>query len=370
MLNPKTISIVIRTLSIAVCLLVICKSNFSFANISAPPVPHSGNIIGTGPMGSISVLHEDLTVNFSDIVKGGLVHITAVYKINCPERIDLMDLVFVANNMEKSRYRISIDNKFIKGRLLPFDTIPSGWLPPDSITWNNRNIPYKYTYKGLLPFRLDTLSAGEHLLEVSYDADASSWFEEDDLAQYRALVYILRPSDSWKNFGSIDINIFIPASWDFSSNLHFNRLQPFALHGHWNSLPAAFFSMTIHKPTKNAKIVSTLFQVICWMVIALLLFWWLPKVARGKIAEREKRILKMIYYGFVSFIISAAFFVIGSYKFDVLALMLDNDLNPMVIYGKGYSIFLFPFIWILSFSMVVIIDYCDMRRIKYNITKR
>jgi hypothetical protein len=358
-----------RTLRIVFYLLTIFQYNFLFANISERPKPNSGNIIGTSAMRNISVLHEDLSINISDVVNNGLVHVNAIYKINCLKGIHLLDLVFVANNLTESRYRVNIDGEFTNGQLLPFDTIPHSWLPPDSILWNNKLIPYKYTYEGLISFRIDSLSVGEHTLEVSYDAEASSWFESEDLAQFRTLVYILRPSDTWENFGSININIFIPESWDFSSNLTFDRHDPHALHGYWKKLPADFLSIAIHKPTTKANIISLLFQVISWTILVILLIWWLSKVAKSTIAKKSKRIIHVTHCFFISLIISIAFYVIYFYKYDLLKLMLDDNLNPMVTYGKEYDIFGFPLVWIFAFILTLLIDYFNTRRLKHRNTE-
>lgn len=360
-----------RTIIIALSFLLFLWCNLLFANISAPPEPFAGNIIGTSPMKNIAVLHEDLTMNFNDIVHRGFVHVFAKYKINCLTQISLLDLVFVANNLKDSRYKVTIDNNLINGQLLPMDSIPKSWLPPDSIKWEDKTIPYKYDSKGLISFRIDTVTLGEHILEVSYDAEASSWFDNNELAQFRTLVYILKPSDSWENFGSINLKLVIPESWDISSNLTFNKDKSNVFEGHWAKLPSDFVSIAIQKSTVEAKIASGGFQIICWGAITLLVIWCLSRFAKYRIDGKVKGIGFTLGNAFVaSFIISIAFYVIYFTHFNILSKILEDDLNPMLTHGLAYSIFGFPLIWILAFVLILMIDTFITDRLKQKVVHK
>lgn len=272
-------------------ILFVFQFNISYSNIASMPRPSSGHVIGSSPMKNIKVLHEILKIDFRGIVNNqrfsccngnegffssdGLVRVDASYKINCLSDISNLDLVFVANNLTESRYLVKVDGKFKNGYLTPLNKIPSSWLPPDSIKWRSSKIPYLYSNEGLISFRIDSLPKGEHLLEVSYDACASSWFNNDDIGQCKELVYILRPSNEWNYFGSFDLKIYVPNKWEISSNLELSNYDDEFYYQYFESLPSDYLSIVVKKPVLLANFVSVLFIFISAVLLLLLIYWCL-----------------------------------------------------------------------------------------------
>lgn len=335
-----------------------------FANIGDTPSPRSGNVTGDSYLRNLTIIREDLTINLSEIHKGGPVKVWARYIINCPQLLRNVDLVFVANNLTESRYRVDLDGNFLNGYLTEYDTIPSNWLPPDSIVWLGNRIPYKYRHRGLISFRFDSLTQGEHTLIVDYDADASEWFEDGDLAMVRTFVYILKPTDNWKNFEKLHLVVFTPHDWELSSNLSLKKETSNAWTGDWKQLPDQYLTIAIRKPPANARVYSILFLAGTWCSFILLSIYWMHRVIKFRLQNNKGRIIQFLNSVIVSLLVSIFFFFIYFKNQDLMELWLDNQLNPLVTYGTGYYIMTFPFVWIVATLIVLFVDYILTKRVK------
>lgn len=312
----------------------------------------------------MTVIREDLVINLSEIHKGKPVKVRASYIIDCPQLLKNVELIFVANNLTESRYRVDLDGNFVNGNLTEYESIPSNWLPPDSITWLGGIIPFDYYHKGLISFRFDSLTQGEHNLTIDYDAEASEWFEDGDLSIVRTFVYILKPTNNWNSFKDFHLIVFTPENWEFSSNLNLKRASANALSGHWSQIPDQFVSIAIRKPPTKAKIYSILFLVITWTGFISITIYWMKKVIRFRLQKNKRRIIQFLNSVIISLLVTTFFFFIYFKNQDLLELWLDNQLNPLITYGTGYYILTFPFVWVISAFIVFLLDYILTKRIK------
>ena len=328
-----------------------------FANIGPPPSPSAGNLTGDSYFSHLKVLREELSINMSEIDKGKPVEVYAKYLIECPQLLKHVDLVFVANGLTESRYRVDLDGNFLNGYLSEFDTIPPTWLPPDSIKHLDRKIPYFYRHKGLISFRFDSLSAGQHTLIVNYDADASEWFDENDISITRTFVYILKPGAKWQSFKNFHLTIFHPDNWEFSSNLELERATGYSLSGDWPTLPDNYITIAIRKPSTQAIMKSTVFLVIAWISYVLVMIFWMSKVIQYRIRNNKRRIIQILNSVLVSFLAAAFFYFIYYKNQELLEKWLDNQVNPLSTYGTGYFIMGFPIIWFIAFIITMAVDY-------------
>jgi hypothetical protein len=360
---------ILRT-KIVLFLLTVLFSKTVLANIGEPPSPIPGNITGDSYFKHMSVLHEELTIDMSGIYEGKPVKVWAKYVIDCPQLLKNIDLVFVATQLTESRYRVDLDNNFVNGYLNKFDTIPHTWLPPDSITWQGRKIPYIYTQKGLISFRIDSLTPGLHTLTVDYDADASEWFDENDLSITRTFVYILKPTDNWKSFNNFHFVVFHPANWEFSSNLELKRATSYSLNGDWSKLPGNYITIAIRKPSVQARANSILFLTISWIGFISLSIFWMKKLAKYRILKNKKRVLQIINSLLISIIASIFFFFIYFENHNLLNKWLDHQLNPLRTYGTGYLIMAFPLIWIAIAIITFALDDILTTNIKSKYEKK
>jgi hypothetical protein len=338
-------------------LLTALVTTTAFANMSDPPSPRAGNITGDSYLRHLTMLREELVINMSDVNEGKPVRVRATYVIDCAELLKNIDLVFVANGLTESRYRVDLDGRFVNGYLTPYDAIPSSWLPPDSIKWFDKQIPFLYTHEGLISFRIDSLAPGKHTLIVDYDADASEWFTKDDLSVTRTFVYILKPTDNWKSFEKFRVVIFHPDNWEFFSNLELERVTPYSLSGSWATLPDRYLTIAIRKPPLETRIKSIVFQVISWAIFISLMLFWMTKVTRYRIRKNKWRILQIANSFVVSLLVPVFFLLVYFRNEALLDDWLDDHLNPTVTYGSGYLVLAYPVFWIISAIITFIADY-------------
>ena len=341
---------------------------WGMANISAPPEPSPGQVAGNSPMGQITVLHEDLTLDLSGVARGERVKVTALYRLQSPATVRALELIFVANNLSGNQYHVELDGRPIGGVLCAFDTIPPAWLPPDSIGGPAGKIPFGYTHEGLIAFRIDHIAAGTHTLRVTYEADAGKWFEEEDLTVTRTFVYILKPSTGWKAFKSLRTSVIVPDGWEYAANVPLTRDEPGSYRGDWPGLPGHHIAIALRKPATAARVSSILFLIIAagaWYALGTLTGRWMRKVARYRIRRNNSRILQIINDILVSFPHAVCFYVVYALYLGGLELLLGEQMNRWVTYGTGYLlVLLFPLVWIVAFGLTVVVDYRLTQRVK------
>ena len=358
-------SIIIKAYTkIVIHAIITLFANTAVANIGDTPLPRTGNITGDSYLKHLTILREELVINLSEINEGKPVRVRAKYVIACPQLLRNVDLVFIANNLTESRYRVDLDGNFLNGYLTEYNTIPSTWLPPDSIIWLGNRIPYNYSHRGLISFRFDSLTQGEHTLIVDYDAEASEWFEDDDLSTVRTFVYILKPTDNWKSFENFHLVVFTPDNWEFSSNLNLKRATSNALSGDWSEIPDQYLSIAIRKPAANARIYSIIFLAGTWVSFIIIIGYWMARIIRYRLQNNKGRLIQFLNSFLVSILVSVFFFFIYFKNHDLLNLWLDNQLNPLVTHGTGYYIMTFPFVWIVAALIVFCVDYILTKRVK------
>lgn len=335
----------------------------AFGNISAPPQPKEGNISGQNSFSDISVINEDLTINLSEVVDGRTAKINALYRIHVSKNLRNLNLVFVANNLTESKYMVKIDDVFVNGDLREYDSIPQGWYPPDSIDFLGNKIPFKYTHKGLIAFTIDSLSIGEHTLEVSYEADVAEWYNKEDLAITKTFVYILKPYQGWKEFKNLNLNLFIPNDWECTSNIQLDQSYPHALHGFWEELPAHHLAIAISPKQNYAESISIMFVIVSGVISLLLLVMWMYVVTNYRIKNRKHRIIQILNVIFVAFIATVILYIIYYKEADIKNHLLDGQLNPYYTYGDAYFIIVSPIIWLMAIIIAFVIDFILTKKV-------
>lgn len=337
------------------------------ANMSAPPEPRKGNITGDSYLKNLKVLNENLLIDMGGVAKGLPIKVRANYTIRCSQTLRDIDLVFIANNLTESRYKVTIDDRFVNGYLTEFKTIPSSWLPPDSVISLNGAIPYQYSTKGLIAFKLDSLTAGEHTLTVDYDAETSTWFTNKDFTQTHTFVYILRPTEDWQSFENLNLTVFIPDEWEFASNLKLEGHEH-SYTGHWENLPARYLSVTIRKPPGNIELKGDLFFWVSLIAFAILSLLWQYRVARWRVERLKNRVYQVLNTLVVAILADIYFFYIYFESRDLYSQWTEGQLNPIIRHGEGYIVLLFPvlgfFIWLFLFFADLLFVYLVRRRLR------
>lgn len=340
----------------------LCLTNVAFANIAEYPKPMPGDLSGQNAIKFISVLHETLNINLEGVARGERATINAYYSISSPTTLRNVELIFVANNLSGTKYLVELDGKPVNGYLAGFDTIPSNWNPPDSIPFLDRKIPFNYTFDGLISFTLDSITPGEHTLEVAYDADIAEWFEKKDFSVTRAFVYILKPSDGWREFKDLDLFVTIPEGWTHSSNLEFTSTTAANLEGHWNDLPAHHLSIVFKPNEQKAKYLPIVFVILLCVFSFYVIIKWIVKVELICRRIRNKVALKVLNNLLVSFTATVVFYLIYFNLPNWQNYYLDEQLNPGHNHGRIYAILYFPILWAMALIPVAILHIIVSQR--------
>jgi len=343
-------NIVLKYFVIVLCLI----SNIAWANLARPPEPKNGNILGQGDLQSISVLSEELRIDLSEVAQGGDAKIRAYYKIYSPTPVTDLELIFVANNLTNSRYLVEIDDQFVDGYIRELALTPS-----DSVMFKSNKIPFHYTNEGLIAFSVNYITAGEHTLEISYEANVAEWYESDELSITRAFVYILKPYEGWKEFRNLNLILYMPSGWEYTSNLEMES-HPNAPHvtsGFWEELPAHHLAITFRPKEKGVTILSFLFVISCVLVFIFLSQLWMLTVIKFRLKKNRSKIIQIISDIFLSFMATVFFLTVYLFEPDLKRYLLDSHLNPFYTYGIAYVIFYFLIIWIISLIIILIVDY-------------
>ncbi|MEJ7653166.1 MAG: hypothetical protein WKH64_07395 [Chloroflexia bacterium] len=96
-----------------------------------------------------------------------------------------------------------------------------------------------------LAFRLP-LPAGDHKLEVSYRARASS-DSGDSPVRYWQVGYVLAPAREWAAFGGLDVVVQLPEDWRAAARPALTRSGG-VLTGTFNGVPADNLAITVQAP--------------------------------------------------------------------------------------------------------------------------
>jgi len=342
--------------------IILLGPSCVWANSPEPPIYTRGKLLGTSPMKDITVLHEYLTLDFTKEEEYlGDVKVTATYKISCPHVIDTLYLFFVANNLVKEEYSITLDGKPVQGTPEAMRDIPSSWKAPDTIQGAGEQINYYYSRDGLFSYMLHNLTIGSHLLTVTYMANTISHYSNEKKIAYKSLVYILKPGENpWKEFDTLDLTVIKPQGLDFNSNLPLVNQSPTTLNGKWGKLPTAYVSFALSKSMVTASIVTPTIIYGCiaiYLFLICLLFYRLAKTRVIKQASRIGQFLSSIAIVLLSCTIVP--FIIICVNNAVIHTIVSGINCPYFFGGRNYAyaiVFGVPILFILSLILTIIIN--------------
>jgi len=313
-------------------------------------------------MKDITVLHEYLTLDFTKEEEyAGDVKVTATYKINCPHVIDTLYLFFVANNLVKEEYSITLDGNPVQGTPEAMRDIPSSWKAPDTIQGAGEQINYYYSRDGLFSYVLHNLTMGPHMLTVAYMANTISDYSYEKKISYKSLVYILKPGENpWKEFDTLDLTVIKPARLDFNSNLHLDKKNESELHGKWSSLPASYLSIALSKSMTTAGVVSPTIIFGCILLYMFLICLLIYRMAKTRVIKQTSRAAQFLSsVGIVFISCTLVPFVIICINNAVIHTITSGIDSPYFFGGRNYAytiVFGVPILFILSLIVMIMIN--------------
>lgn len=332
------------------------------ANVPESPLYERGKLLGESPMKDITVAHEYLVIDFTRQEEYiGNVKVTATYRLSCPHIIDTLRLFFVANNLNKEDYSITLDGKPVNGTPEALNEIPSSWKAPETIKGASEQISYSYSRDGLFSFVLDSLTIGVHNLAVSYMANTASDYSEETKNEYSSLVYILKPGESgWREFDTLDLTIIKPEGLVFNSNLELKQQNATTFHGEWKSLPAGYLSVALSKSMVKAAFVSHIIVIACSAIYLAFICFLFYRLAKTRIVRKTTKAWQILCSGVVVFAnFTLLPFIIFSVNDTVINMLTDGIQGPYNDIGRGavYALaFGFPILLIISLIITAILN--------------
>ncbi len=353
--NGYLISFFRYRLIILICLsLVPC---LTWSNTARIPNIEPAYIADEIALQDISVLNGDLSIEINkDYYQAD---IKAKYHLDVANLLHESKLVFVANNLNQKKYIIKVDGKEVEGEIESLDTIPTSWLPPDSINFNEERMPVAYENTEIISFTVDSLSKGHHTLEVSYKAKVEKCREFDSKTKVytSVIVFIFKPF----NIKNLNLKIKLPPDWEYASNIELAENKN-VLTGFWEELPSDCISIAFRPNESKVELFSWVFVVISFFLVLYLAFRWLKFVVNYAAEKKHKNLLKVLSHFFTSVIITLTLFLIFYFETELTAYLLDGQLQPLRSYWQIGLLFSSPFLVIIFTSIQFILDYILRRK--------
>jgi hypothetical protein len=221
-------------------LVMFCSMNV-WANMAAPS---NGGQTLSEPIGvkNISIVHEDLTVDFTRLSDESLpqnerfIGVEAVYEIDNPADIQSLDLVFVIVS-ESRNFQFFLDDREVRTEAIENSKFADRdtWKVPRNTPFNGKELMYNPYNGDLKSAKFSVkLSKGKHRLIAKYKAEPTV-YKNIGLTKGWQFAYSLAPARDWKSFGELNLNIKLERSGD-------------SLSGKFTEIPEDFLTATTQMP--------------------------------------------------------------------------------------------------------------------------
>jgi hypothetical protein len=237
----------------ATLLLLSVPRAAAFANMAAPPEPHTvhaGSRLGepAGGLRDVVIEHETLRLDLRPLAQGKPVLVDAAYRVRNDGPARAIDLLFVANGLARGATGVTVDGRPVPSTPGSAGALPPSWRAPAStpaLDSAGGTLPYAPRGEGTLSFRVQ-LPAGRHEIRVRYPAEATA-YSVNDLTPVWQLGYVLAPAREWGGFGGLEVRVEAPRGWRVLSDPALRR-EGNAWVGAWNRVPADAIAISAQKP--------------------------------------------------------------------------------------------------------------------------
>lgn len=234
-------------------LLAAVGSTNVWAN--AGPPSKGGHYAGE-PAGvlAVAIARERLTIDMRPLSNDALVQVEASYELHNRGTAETIELIFAVGSLGVTNFQVWLDEEPIASAPAADAKLPQSWKAPAYTPGLNGKSPLEYAFYGrsqMTPMSFSiALPPGTHTLQVRYAAEASTHFDGNPTV-YRQFAYVLAPARSWAGFGTLDVNIRLPAGWIAASTPLLTRTQD-TLTGSFEGIPADAIALTVQAPTGKA----------------------------------------------------------------------------------------------------------------------
>lgn len=317
-------------------------------NISAPPRPRPGQLSFEPILNKhFTVRSEELTVDMRPAEQSGNSLVAATYHLYCDTSVEKAELVFVANNLADGKFKILLDGETVPGDTISLDSVPSSWLAPDDLYWDDQKISvrspgWSYDFQNSYILFSVRIPEGQHTLQVEYEAMTPQMYISMTVTS--SFIYILSPAKDWKSYQHLDLKIALPKDWIWRSNLPLKKEGEW-LHGQWNSLPTDCLYIATRYPDENADLYLNLYLCIGSGLIIVIILWRLFVLMKKDVNEQissNKAWTQVLWYVLIG---DFLFFVLFFNRAAFLKIFYGSQLRGDITHGDFYNIFGFPMLW-------------------------
>ncbi len=222
------------------------------ANISAPWQEGTPAAEPGGNLGQLEVIREELAMDLRPLAQGTeRVPVRVRYEVRNRGPALTSKLVFVTPGIASGE--VLLDGKVLQGTESRMETLPEVWQnaqTPDLDGGSLRYESYEMSAETrVLAFSLTLAERAQHVIEVRYEL-MPGWNDTSDMYLSHQIAYLLAPARQWGDFGTLDVQVQIPAGWEAAALPALQR-QGDTLVGQFQGVPADFLGVTVRRPAEH-----------------------------------------------------------------------------------------------------------------------
>jgi hypothetical protein len=291
---------------------------------------------------NIDIIHEGLIITTDKSFN--TVRFDITYYIRASKSGRQIPLIFYASEFRED-FVVFLDGKPVG--LIPINKALEKYPESSLNHFNKEDLKY---------FEVD-ITAGEHVVTVSYNADVTA-YERSTVMTY-GVSYDLWPAKNWKSFGTLTVEINNKSGYQLETNLGNPGAGNITKKALWkfNDIPADKLSIT-YEPQISflAHAFIYLTPVLDVLLLVILIFLHRKSI---KVHRRRSPYVKISWVVFAGGLLLPVFWVIGASLFSILERYLIG-----VHAGKGsgvygaifFAIFVYPILQVIYFIIMWLYD--------------
>lgn len=222
------------------------------ANISAPWQEGTPAAEPGGNLGQLEVVREELFIDLRPLAqRAERVPVRVRYEVRNRGPALTSNLVFVTPGIASGE--VLLDGKVLSGTESRVETLPEVWQNAQTPGIDGGSLRYEsYEVSAearVLAFSLALAERAQHVIEVRYEL-MPGWNDTSDMYLSHQIAYLLAPARQWGNFGTLDVQVQIPAGWEAAALPALQR-QGDTLVGQFQGVPADFLGVTVRRPAEH-----------------------------------------------------------------------------------------------------------------------
>jgi hypothetical protein len=250
----------------------------AWANAGPPPRPSPGTIVGE-PIGiqDVAISRETLVIDLRPLAtKSGLAEVEAVYHLDNHGAIQKLELLFASGSKQATGFQAWLDDQSVACTPLKDAKLPASWTPPKYTPGFGDQQELNYPSRGAIPVSFSiVVPSGPHTLRVHYVSAAAIQYPDRYPTVLRQFAYVLAPARAWKEFGGLDVTVYLPKNWRAACTPPLRRADD-TLTGSFADVPADAIALTVQASGTTSRVL--LFAGLGLFGLAVLggavLCWW------------------------------------------------------------------------------------------------